>query len=126
MRKITYYWAAYGLIELLTYILLFFWIGFWPLLLIQIASSLFGIFIVKRLWRGIGQNLNEGRTITPYLLDMFCFFLAGILLIIPGVITSIAGLLFFLPFVRTWIKPRLSRWVQQRINQGNFTYFDMK
>ncbi|EUJ44105.1 FxsA family protein [Listeria riparia] len=126
MQKITYYWAAYGLIELLTYILLFLWLGFWPLIFIQIASSLFGIFIVKRLWRGIGQNVSEGRNITPHLLDMFCFFLAGILLIIPGIITTIAGLLLFLPFIRTWIKPRLSRWVQQRINQGNFTYFDMK
>ncbi|EUJ23053.1 exclusion suppressor FxsA [Listeria grandensis FSL F6-0971] len=126
MKKLIYYWGAYGFIELLTYILLFQWVGFWPLILIQIASTAFGVFIVKRLWRGITQNMRKGKVMTPYLLDTICLFLAGLLLVIPGVLTSIGGLLLFLPFVRSWIKPRINRWIERRMSQGHFTYFDMR
>ncbi|MBC1434402.1 FxsA family protein [Listeria rocourtiae] len=126
MKKIIYYWAVYGIIELLIYVLLFRWIGFWPLLLFQIASTAFGIFIIKRLWRAITQNMREGKIISPYLLDTVCLILAGILLVIPGIITSLCGLLLFLPFIRSWMKPRINRWLEQRMNQGNFTYFDMR
>lgn len=103
MRKFILYWALYGLIELIMYVWLFQVIGFWPLLFIQVASSAFGIFIFKRLGGNLFRNLRDGRTVAPYLLDSLCFFIAGFLLIIPGIITTILGLLIFSKTIKTEI-----------------------
>ncbi|EAF5280925.1 FxsA family protein [Listeria monocytogenes] len=125
MRKFILYWALYGLIELIMYVWLFQVIGFWSLLFIQIASSAFGVFIFKRLGGNLFRNLRDGRTVAPYLLDSLCFFIAGFLLIIPGVITTILGLLIFIPFSRKLLKPKLTKWLGNQKKHTQYYYFDM-
>ncbi|EUJ17743.1 exclusion suppressor FxsA [Listeria aquatica FSL S10-1188] len=48
MKNMFAYWAIYGLVELIIYVWLFQWIGFWPLLLIQIFSTAMGVYMFKK------------------------------------------------------------------------------
>ncbi|WP_239254962.1 FxsA family protein [Listeria ilorinensis] len=126
MKRFILYWALYGLVELIVYIWLFKWIGLLPLILIQVASSAFGIYMFKKLGGNILFQLRDGRTVAPYLLDSICFAIAAFFLTIPGVITTLCGLLLFLPFIRQRLKPRIAKWLDQKTRKNmNFYFFDM-
>ncbi|WP_265331750.1 FxsA family protein [Listeria monocytogenes] len=88
------------------YVWLFQVIGFWPLLFIQAASSAFGVFIFKRLGGNLFRNLRDGRTVAR-ICWIVCAFYRRVFIIIPGVITTILGLLIFIPFSRKLLKPKL-------------------
>ena len=75
-----------------------------------------GYYLIKRKLRGIGltllnigniQNMYEQYTNNIYSI------LAGILLIVPGYLTDVAGLVILLPFFR----PKLSRIFKQRYDE---------
>ena len=66
-----------------------------------------GYYLIKQKLRGIGLNLfNIGNIQNMYeqYTDNIYSILAGILLIIPGYLTDLAGLVILLPFFR----PKLS------------------
>ncbi|EUJ33271.1 exclusion suppressor FxsA [Listeria floridensis FSL S10-1187] len=73
MKNMLVYWSVYGLVELILYVWLFHWIGFWPLFLIQVLSTAFGLFMFRRVGGTLFRNILDGRTVTPYLLDTICF-----------------------------------------------------
>ncbi|WP_099221289.1 FxsA family protein [Listeria costaricensis] len=126
MKRFILYWAAYGLIELIVYIWLFEWIGLLPLILIQVASSVFGIYMFKKLGGSFLFQLRDGRTVAPYLLDSICFAIAAFFLTIPGIVTTLCGLLLFIPFIRNRLKPKLAKWLDQKTGKHtHFYFFDM-
>nr|WP_277619757.1 FxsA family protein [Listeria floridensis] len=43
----------------------------------------------------------------------------------PGVLTTLFGLLLFIPFVRKYVKPRLSKWFLSQSKRPSDYYFDM-
>ncbi|WP_427871275.1 FxsA family protein [Listeria aquatica] len=125
MKNMFAYWAIYGLVELIIYVWLFQWIGFWPLLLIQIFSTAMGVYMFKKVGGTLLRNILDGRTVAPYLLDTICFFFSALFFTIPGVLTTLIGLLLFIPFVRRLIKPKLTKWFAKQNKQSDHYYFDM-
>ncbi|HET7799149.1 MAG TPA: FxsA family protein [Humibacillus xanthopallidus] len=79
-------------------------IGGWWTFLLVIATSALGAWIVTReggrAWRALGQALREGRMPARELADGIVVLVGGTLLLIPGFITDVAGLLLVLPFTR--------------------------
>ncbi|MBC1397531.1 FxsA family protein [Listeria fleischmannii] len=124
MKNLFVYWILYGFVELLIYIWLFKVMGFWPIMLIQIASTALGVYMFKKVGRNIFRNIRDGRTVAPYLLDTICFFISALLLTIPGVLTTLIGLLLFVPFIRNLLKPRLTKWLANKTHKTDY-YFDM-
>jgi UPF0716 family protein affecting phage T7 exclusion len=93
------------LIELAVFVQVANWIG-WPeafglLLLISIA----GVFIVRHqglgVYRKVRAEIRAGIVPTVQLVDGLLILIAGVLLILPGFVTSVIGLLLLLPPVRT-------------------------
>jgi UPF0716 protein FxsA len=81
-----------------------------------------GISILRR----INIELSQGILPSEALFDGFFIFCGGLLLITPGVITDILGLLLLLPLSRSLFK----YWVKQKIRKAfaqgrsiHFTYF---
>lgn len=81
------------------------WIGLWPTIGLIFATALAGSFLARRegmaTWRAFRQRLAEGKLPGRELIDGVLILLAGALLITPGVLTDLLGLIgCCLPHVR--------------------------
>lgn len=67
----------------------------------------------------IRENMNQGVMPGDELLDAFLIFVAGILLITPGILTDISGILLLVPDTRKRAKEFIKRKVGSRIQNGS-------
>jgi len=67
-----------------------------------------------RTWAHIRTELEAGRLPTTALLDAVMIFVAGALLLTPGMLTDLFGFSLLLPPCRRWYRKWLSRWLGQR------------
>jgi UPF0716 protein FxsA len=76
---------------------------------VLLLFSIGGLLLVRHegmgTWAKARVELAEGRVPTGHLADGFWLFVAGVLLLIPGFVTDILGLLLILPPVR-WLAKR--------------------
>ena len=76
-------------------------------LLSVFLGGLLGAFLARRTgvrcWIELNQQLDRGETPTVPTLDGVLILLAALLLILPGLLTSLVGLVLFFPLTRTFI-----------------------
>ncbi|MFZ4516698.1 MAG: FxsA family protein [Acidimicrobiia bacterium] len=88
-------------------------IGILPTLALLLAISIGGGFLVHRIgigvWRRARATLATGQVPTRELLDGAIVFGAGTLLLVPGFLTDIIGLLIVTPPVRSLIRRTVQR-----------------
>jgi UPF0716 protein FxsA len=93
-------------------------IGPWWTILLLIADSFFGAWLVKhegrRAWRALSDALQSGRMPAKELADGALVLVGGTLMISPGFVTDIAGILLILPFTRPLARRVLTRLVTRR------------
>ncbi len=76
-------------------------IGFWPTMLLLIAAAVLGSFVIRE--RGLSaasrafEVMREGRIPIAPMLDSYVVIMAGLLLIIPGLVSDVIGLLLLVP-----------------------------
>jgi UPF0716 protein FxsA len=79
-------------------------IGAWWTILLLIADSVFGSWLVKRegsrAWRALQSALQERRMPAKELADGMLILVGGILMLTPGFVLDILGALCILPFTR--------------------------
>ncbi len=89
----------------------------WTVLAI-VAMSALGVFLLKRegreVWRAANAEAAAGRVPTRHLLDGAMVLIGGTLLVIPGFVTGVIGLLLLLPPVRAVLRPALLAWLTAR------------
>jgi UPF0716 protein FxsA len=82
-------------------------------------SGFVGSWLAKsqglKVWRGIQRDFAQGRVPTEGLMDGAIVLVAGGLLIAPGFLTDIIGLLLLLPPVRVPIKRLVRRRLEQQL-----------
>jgi UPF0716 protein FxsA len=69
----------------------------------------------------VRESLDRGEIPASEMLDALLIFLAGIVLITPGFLTDIAGLILLIPRTRSlfkaWVQRKFTRWInQKRVN----------
>ena len=69
----------------------------------------------------VRESLNRGEMPASEMTDALLIFLAGIVLLTPGFLTDIAGLMLLIPRTRAlfkvWIQRKFSQWIHQnRVN----------
>ncbi len=92
-----------------------------------IITGIVGAFLAKRegfkVIRAIQEELNCGHIPGNHLIEAFLILIGGLLLMMPGLISDIAGIFFLVPFTRgiarEYIKKRLRRW----IDSGKINFF---
>lgn len=89
-------------------------IGWWTLVALMISTVL-GAYLLQREWRKAWKHLSESLTTgslpTGRTADAALVLLGGFMLIMPGFITDIIGLLLLLPFTRPGVRSVLGWWV---------------
>lgn len=90
--------------------------GFWSTVLLVIVTGFVGAVIARlegfRTWTNIQNELRAGRVPAEKLVDALILFAAGILLVTPGLLTDIVGLLLLIPWTRFWSK----RWLRKKFD----------
>ena len=92
-------------------------IGGWPTLVLVVVEALLGAYVVKRegrrAWVALQTSLNTGQMPGSELTDAVLVLVGGVLLLLPGFLTDVVGLLFLLPvarpLTRRWLAGRWSR-----------------
>ena len=95
------------------------WIGVWPTLLLLLLDAIVGSWLLKHegraAWRRFNEALAERRIPAKEVADGFLVILGGALLIAPGFITDIFGILFLLPPTRALARKILTRLTVGRV-----------
>ena len=94
-------------------------IGVVPTIVLLIAGWPLGTWALRRqgaaAWRRLGLALGEGRTPAREVVDGALVVIGGVLLMIPGFITDVIGLLLLLPPTRALTRPLLVRNLTSRL-----------
>jgi UPF0716 protein FxsA len=83
-----------------------------------LISGLAGLWYLRRqgtqVLHDISRSLDGNRMPGDALLEMGQVALAGILLIIPGVITDLLGISLLIPACRAWYRRQFAAWLKRR------------
>ncbi len=94
-------------------------IGVWPTLLLLLLDAVLGSWLLKHqgrsAWRRFNQALAERRMPAKEVADGFLIIFGGALLIAPGFITDIFGILLLVPVTRAGARRLLRRWTVGRV-----------
>lgn len=91
-----------------------------PTIALVILTGMLGAALARRqglqTWHAIQNETRQGRAPGAMLVDALLIFVAGVLLITPGVLTDIVGFSFLLPPVRAGIRKRLRDSMQVQVS----------
>jgi len=111
------------LLELYILIKIGSYIGAFQTVALVVFTALFGIVIARieglRKLQQIKQSLSQGIVPAEEMVDGVLIFVAGILLIIPGVLTDLFALVLLIPYTRTLFKRWLRRRFDRMVATGN-------
>jgi len=91
-------------------------------LLVVMLTAAIGILLAKRFgmkaYFDIQDRIKHHEMPGEAVVDGLFIFAGGILLLFPGFITDIIGLLFLFKWTRKLFKPLLYRWFRKKIGKG--------
>lgn len=94
-------------------------IGVWWTIVLLIADSIFGSWLIKReggrAWRALTTSLNTGKMPAKELADGALILVGGTLMLSPGFVTDAFGMLLILPFTRPVARRILTRVVTRKL-----------
>ncbi|MCD6385671.1 FxsA family protein [Candidatus Sumerlaeota bacterium] len=115
------------LIELALLIKLAQWTSLTTTLLLVIATGILGGILAKyegiAVWRRLWLNLQQGIMPTDELIEGLLIFIAGALLITPGMLTDLTGFLILIPLTRTMLRNWIKQKIQRAINQNRINIY---
>ena len=94
-------------------------IGAWWTILLLIADSIFGSWLIKhegrRAWQALTTATESGRMPATELADGALILVGGTLMLSPGFVTDIFGIVLILPFTRPVARRLLTRYLSRRL-----------
>jgi UPF0716 protein FxsA len=94
-------------------------IGVWWTVAILVADSILGSILMRAqgraAWRRFNETMRVGRVPAKEVLDGGLIMFGGLLLLTPGFITDVLGLLLLVPPTRALVRRALARRLQQRM-----------
>jgi UPF0716 protein FxsA len=94
-------------------------IGAWWTILLLIADSIFGSWLIKhegrRAWQALTTTIQSGRMPAAELADGALILVGGTLMLSPGFVTDLFGIVLILPFTRPVARRILTGVVSRRL-----------
>lgn len=101
-------------------------VGFFDALGLLIVVSIVGAWLVKheglRTWVRFNEQVRAGKVPSREIADGVCLLLAGALLLAPGFVTDVVGILLLLPPVRAVLRALILRRVTGKAAVVKATY----
>ncbi|MCG3089393.1 FxsA family protein [Sporosarcina cyprini] len=98
-------------------------LGVFPTIALVFLTAVGGAYLAKRqglkAWRDLQARMRTMETPGNALIDSICIFIGGILLIMPGFITDLCGLLLLFPGPRKLIRPFIVKWLHKKMQNGS-------
>jgi len=98
-------------------------IGALPTILIVVGTGVLGATLARQqgfqVWSRIQREMELGMFPAEDMLDGLLIFGAGVVLLTPGVITDVIGILILIPFTRLYIREWIKRRLQIMMDRGN-------
>jgi UPF0716 protein FxsA len=117
LGRILLLFAIVPLIEIFVLIKIGSLIGALNTILLLLAMAMLGTLLARleglRTLRQIQTSLAEGQVPAEELIDGVLIFIAGVLLVIPGILSDFLALILLFPFTRTHFK----RWLRRRFDR---------
>lgn len=128
-----YLLVALPFLEILILIKLGETIGFWKTVLLVIGVGVVGSLVARlegmRAWIYFHKALNRGEIPAEHAVDALLIFAAGLLLVFPGFLSDIAGIILLVPwtrfFVKRWLRRRFERYIREQ-QEGIHYYGDIR
>ena len=97
-------------------------IGVWWTLLLLVADSIYGGWLIRheggRAWQALTNALNSGQMPAKELADGALILVGGTLMLSPGFVTDALGIVLILPITRPVARRLLTRVVSKRLMAG--------
>jgi len=94
-------------------------IGPWWTILLLIADSILGTWLIRReggrAWSALRSALNSGQMPAKELADGALILIGGTLMLTPGFVTDLLGIVLILPFTRPFARRALTGAVTRRL-----------
>lgn len=101
------------------------WIGGWPTFGLIILTGIGGAWLARaegrKVWADAVQQLGSGQMPGWAILDGLCVLGGGVLLMLPGFITDVAGLTLLFPFTRKMYRYLLYGVLERKVRSGQWT-----
>ncbi|WP_419167750.1 FxsA family protein [Candidatus Palauibacter sp.] len=98
------------------------YLGLGPTLLLVLGTGAAGAWLARReglrSWMAVRDELQGGELPGESLVHALLILVAGVVLITPGVLTDIAGILLLVPPVRRGLISRVRGWMGRQIENG--------
>lgn len=121
MKKIGIALIAFVFVEIAGFIIVGNGLGMMPTLLLIVLTSVMGLLVVKKqgtkALQEIQQSIQRGQAPGVALVDGFLLFIGAVLLVFPGFLTDLVGLLLLTP-VRKACKPVIFFWLRKKMKRG--------
>jgi UPF0716 protein FxsA len=95
------------------------WIGVTPTIIGIVVTALIGAWLARRegtrAWREVRVSLTSGRVPGEALLGALAVFIGGAMLLTPGILTDVAGLVLLAPPSRSALLSALRRRLERRM-----------
>lgn len=115
MRPLLVLFVGLPLFELWLLLRLSAWVGALPVIALVVLSAMLGAAILRRAgWRTLSMarlRMQQQAAPGPVLFDGIVLALAGLLLLLPGLLSDALGLLLLIAPLRRWL---LARWAPAR------------
>lgn len=97
-------------------------IGAWWTILLLVATSILGSYLIKRegarAWQALRVAVESGRMPTKELADAALILVGGTLLLTPGFLTDVFGFFAILPFTRPVARRLLTEFITRKLLGG--------
>lgn len=98
-------------------------LGFWPTVAVVVLTAVVGSWLAKRegtaAWRRVQQALASGGMPGKEVIDGVIILVAGALLLTPGFLTDLVGLLGLIPPSRALIRRALKARLERAVREGS-------
>lgn len=93
-------------------------VGPLPTFALVLLTGVIGAWLARRegasVWRQLTADLANGLPPTGRVLEAALVVAGGVLLVTPGVLTDLLGIVFLFPPTRRWVAPRVGRFLAAR------------
>ena len=130
MKKWLFLIVALPIVEIILLVYAGQRIEFWWTLSLLIATGILGFLLVQsqgvRTWQIVQEKMRRGEPPGYALLNGFILLIAGILLMFPGFLTDLLGVLALFPFVRKRLSQYIIKRLYNKMKKGKVVIFKQK